>query len=321
MLWTEPDWLESVHDWIRLQLERVGLEAAGKIEQLHVRPWSTVLRAPTSSGPVWFKANAPALAHEAAVVEILAGRRPDLLPELLATDLERGWMLQANGGIRLREVLEENRNYEVWEQILPLYAELQIAVAADQERLLAAGAPDRRLTMLAGQFEELLGEKEALASLTENELDRLHKLIPRIAADCGELEAYALPQTIQHDDLHDGQVFVRDGRYLFFDWGDACVSHPFFTLVVTLAVLAHRLELEHGAPELDRFRDAYLEPWTRFRPRSELETAYPIAYRLGVLCRGLTWALIVSAIPRPLREDEEDAVPERMRMLLEVYEA
>ena len=321
MLWTEPDWLESVHDWIRLQLERVGLEAVGKIEQPHVRPWSTVLRAPTSSGPVWFKANAPALAHEAAVVEILAGRRPDLLPELLATDLERGWMLQANGGIRLREVLEENRNYDVWEQILPLCAELQIAVAADQERLLAAGAPDRRLTMLPGQFEELLGEKEALASLTENELDRLHKLIPRIAADCRELEAYALPATIQHDDLHDGQVFVREGRYLFFDWGDACVSHPFFTLVVTLAVLAHRLELEHGAPELDRFRDAYLEPWTRFRPRSELGTAYPIAYRLGVLCRGLTWALIVSAIPRPLREDEEDAVPERMRMLLEVYEA
>jgi hypothetical protein len=321
LLWTEPDWLESVHDWIRLQLERVGLEAAGKIDQPHVRPWSTVLRAPTSSGPVWFKANVPALAHEAAVVEILAGRRPDLLPELLATDLERGWMLQADGGIRLREVLEENRNYEVWEQILPLYAELQIAVAADQGRLLAAGAPDRRLTMLADQFEELLGEKEALASLTENELDRLHKLTPRIAADCRELEAYALPATIQHDDLHDGQVFVRDNRYLFFDWGDACVSHPFFTLVVTLAVLAHRLELEHGAPELDRFRDAYLEPWTRFRPRSELETAYPIAYRLGVLCRGLTWALIVSAIPRPLREDEEDAVPERMRMLLEVYEA
>ena len=321
MVWTEPDWLESVHDWIRLQLERVGLEAAGEIEQPHVRPWSTVLRAPTSSGPVWFKANVPALAHEAAVVEILAGRRPDLLPELLATDLERGWMLQADGGIRLREVLEESRNYDVWEQLLPLYAELQIAAAADRERLLAVGAPDRRLTLLPGQFEELLGDKEALASLAENELDRLRELIPRVGADCRELEAYALPETIQHDDLHDGQVFVCDGRYLFFDWGDACVSHPFFTLVVTLAVLAHRLELEHGAPELDRFRDAYLEPWTRFRPRSELEAAYPIAYRLGVLCRGLTWALIVSAIPRPLREDEEDAVPERMRMLLEVYAA
>ena len=68
-------------------------------------------------------------------------------------------------------------------------------------------------------------------------------------------------------------------------------------------------------------KNTYLEPWTRFRPRGDLERAYPIAYRLGVLCRGLTWALIVSAIPRPLREQEQDAVPERMRMLLEVYAA
>jgi Ser/Thr protein kinase RdoA (MazF antagonist) len=187
--------------------------------------------------------------------------------------------------------------------------------------LLEAGAPDRRLTLLPGQFEELLGDSETLASLTENELERLSKLIPRIETECRELEAYALPETIQHDDLHDGQVLVRDGRFLFFDWGDACVSHPFFTLVVTLAVLAYRLELEHESPELDRFRDAYLEPWTCFTPRSDLEAAYPIAYRLGVLCRGLTWALIVSAIPRPLRDQEADAVPERMRMLLEVYDA
>jgi hypothetical protein len=321
LIWTEPAWLESAHQWIRSQLERLGLELAGEIEQPHVMPWSTVLRVPTSIGPAWFKANVPKLAHEAAVVELLAGRRPDLLPELLARDLDQGWMLQADGGTRLREILEENRDFDVWERILPLYAELQIAAAVDQERLLEAGAPDRRLTLLPGQFEELLGDSETLASLTENELERLSKLMPRIETECRELEAYALPETIQHDDLHDGQVFVRDGRFLFFDWGDGCVSHPFFTLVVTLAVLAYRLELEHESPELDRFRDAYLEPWTRFTPRSDLEAAYPIAYRLGVLCRGLTWALIVSAIPRPLRDQEADAVPERMRMLLEVYDA
>jgi hypothetical protein len=302
-----------------LQLETVGLEVAGEIEQPHVRPWSTVLRAPTASGPVWFKANVPGLAHEAAVVQTLAARRPDLLPALLAVDLERGWMLQGDGGTRLREIVEGNGDLGVWEQILPLYAELQIDAAADRERLLAAGAPDRRLAVLPGQFEELLAAGQELQSLTADELHRLRDLVPQIETECLELEAHGLPETIQHDDLHDGQVFVQDGRYLFFDWGDACVSHPFHTLVVTLAVLAHRLELEHDAPELGRFRDAYLEPWTRFRPRSELEEAYPLAYRLGVLCRGLTWAMIVGAIPRPLREDEADAVPERMRMLLEVY--
>lgn len=261
----------------------------------------------------------PAQAFEPAVVQTLAARRPDLLPTLIAADSERGWMLQRDGGMRLREILEDGGDHGVWEQILPLYAELQIDAAADRERLLDAGVPDRRLALLPHQFEELLADEEALRALSGEELRRLRELVPRIEADCRALQAYDLSETIQHDDLHDGQVFVRDGRYVFFDWGDACVSHAFFTLVVTLAVLAYRLGLEHEAPELDRFRDAYLEPWTRYATRRDLEEAFPIAYRLGVLCRGLTWAMIVGAVPRPLREEEADAVPERMRMLLEVY--
>jgi hypothetical protein len=319
LLWTEPDWLESVHAWIRSQLERLGLEPAGEIEQPHVRPWSTVLRVPTDDGDVWFKANMPTQAFEVAVVETLAARRPDLVPTLLATDLQRGWMLQGDGGTRLREILEETGDFDVWIEILPLYAELQMDVAADRDRLLAAGVPDRLLASLPGQFEEVLADAEALETLTQDERRRLASLAPRIEAECRELADYGLPETIQHDDLHDGQVFVRDGRFLFFDWGDACVSHPFYTLVVTLAVLAYRLDLDHDAPELDRFRDAYLEPWTRFRPRRELEQAYPLAYRLGVLCRGLTWRSVVAVLPQPLRDDEADAVPERMRMLLDVY--
>jgi hypothetical protein len=280
-----------------------------------------VLRATTDAGDLWFKANMPALAHEAAVVQALAARRPDLVPTLFAVDLERGWMLQGDGGTRLRELLVDGDDQSVWERILPVYAELQMDAAADRERLLAAGVPDRRLVVLRDQFEELLADREALTALTDDDLGRLHALAPRIEAECRELAAHGLPETIQHDDLHDGQVFVSDGRYLFFDWGDSCVSHPFFTLVVTLAVLAHKLGLDHDARELERFRDSYLESWTRFRPRAELEKAYPIAYRLGVLCRGLTWAMIVGALPRPLRDDESDAVPERMRMLLEIYGA
>jgi hypothetical protein len=30
---------------------------------------------------------------------------------------------------------------------------------------------------------------------------------------------------------------------------------------------------------------------------------------------------VVAVLPQPLRDDEADAVPERMRMLLDVYEA
>ncbi len=280
-----------------------------------------MLRTPTDQGDVWFKAAVPGLAHEVAVVELLAARRPDLVPPVLATDRNRGWMLLADAGERLRELVSDDSDHDAWLEILPLYAGLQADLAGDADALVAAGAPDYRLGLLPARFEQLLADEEALAALGNDECERLAVLVPRVEAECRELAAFALPETIQHDDLHDGQVFVREGRYVILDWGDACVSHPFFTLVVSLAVLAHRLGVEETAPEVMRFRDAYLGAWANGTPVEELERAYPVAFRLGVLCRGLTWAHIVASIPRPLHELQADAVPERMRMLLEVYDA
>ena len=118
LLWTDPQWLAEAYTWIRERLEALGVRPTGDIEQPHVRPWSTVMRVPTSGGDVWFKANIPALAYEAGVVGVLARTRPDLLPELAAVDLERGWMLMGDGGERLRELVERERNLERWLDVL-----------------------------------------------------------------------------------------------------------------------------------------------------------------------------------------------------------
>src|SRR5262249_14497866 len=95
--WTDAGWLAGVRDWLDRQFEALGLRLTGAVEQPHVRPWSTVLRIPTTGGDVWFKANIPLLVYEAAVVDLLAAPRPDCVPGLLATDLDRGWMLMADG--------------------------------------------------------------------------------------------------------------------------------------------------------------------------------------------------------------------------------
>jgi hypothetical protein len=310
--WTTPAWLSEARAWIEAKLARLGLELSEPVQQPHVRPWSTVLRAPTSSGPVWLKANMPVLAHEAAVLQVLARRRPDAVPRLLAVDLERGWMLQADGGVRLRELLAGDPDPARWEKLLHLYAGLQIDAAANLGELLRAGAPDRRLAVLPAQYEELL---ERVDSLAGDERDRLRALAPRVAGLAEELEALGLPETIQHDDLHTGNAFVRNGGYVVFDWGDACVSHPFFTLHVTLRVLAWERGVEEGAAELDRFRDAYLEPWTRFRPHAELLAALGPADLLAGICRALTWYRILSALPAATAAEYEDAVVDRLRFL------
>ena len=313
-VWTDARWLACVKGWLDRQLEELGLQSTGDVEQPHVRPWSTVLRVPTTGGDVWFKANIPLLAYEAAVVDMLAARRPDFVPRLLATDLERGWMLTADGGERLREIVERERDLGRWLDVLRRYGRLQIDMAQDLDRLLGLGLPDRRLETLASQYEDLIGRVE---TVTEDESRRLRALVPEIAELCERLASAGVPETIQHDDLHDGQIFVRDGHYLFFDWGDSCVSHPFFSMSVTLeGQLAWGLDDVEGSEDIAQYRDAYLEPFRGFAAWAELQAAHEIALRLGWICRALNVHRFASGLPAPYREEHLQGVGVRLRMLL-----
>ena len=67
------------------------------------------MRVETSDGVVWFKANSAAHRQEAEATALLARVHPELLPELLAVDPERGWMLTRDAGTRLRELITEER--------------------------------------------------------------------------------------------------------------------------------------------------------------------------------------------------------------------
>jgi aminoglycoside phosphotransferase (APT) family kinase protein len=126
---------------------------------------------------------------------------------------------------------------------------------------------------------------------------------------CDELAGYGLPETIQHDDFHDDQVFVRDGHYMLLDWADASVSHPLLTLSVTLeGVLAWGLDDIQGSVDVTPFRDAYPEPFTRLAGGADLEAACATALRLGWVCRAVNCHLSGSEAAR---------THERLRMFLD----
>jgi hypothetical protein len=297
--WRDPAWLATAHDWIDRRLDAIGLTRVGVPEQPHILPWATVLRVPTRSGDVWFKANAAQLRHEAALVRRIASRRPDAVPPLLAADTETGWMLMADAGESLRAVSERERSLDRWYDVLPRYAGVQLDLADAVDELLALGVPDMRLGSLPAAYERLLDRIGANG--------RFRSAAPMVADLCAELAAYGLPELLQHDDLHDGQVFIRDGRHLLMDWGDACVSHPFFTLSVTLeGVLAWGLDDIENSVDTAPFRDAYLAPY-RERFDGDLVTATTAALRLGWVCR---------AVNGHMDGDEKRTVT-RLRMFLD----
>jgi hypothetical protein len=312
--WTDLDFLERAHAWIRDHAE-----VTGPIEQTHVRIWSTVMRVPTADGILWFKA--PDNPSEIGLTILLDELRPGWVPEVTASDDALGWMLLRDAGTRLRELLEADPDLSRWEVVLAGCADLQLATAPHTGRLLDLGTSDLRLAGLTARVAALLDEDEFLVldgpeGLTRADRERLRARLPEIEGMCAELAAAGIPETVQHDDLNDGNVFVDGDRYRITDWGDACISHPFHTLTVALRAIAWKLGLEPGGRDIVRLRDAYLEPFGTFGTHDELVRLSEIGYRTGTLGRALAWRHDADRRSPEDRFDDVEAVPYGLNLFL-----
>lgn len=307
--WTDPEWRAEADAWIRGRLRVVGA-----IEQPHVRPWATVLRVPTGSGPVWFKACIAALAYEVPLLELLGARHADCVPRLIASDPGRGWMLLEHAGTQLYEL---EPSLERWERFMPTYAQLQLDVAPAANAMVRVGVPDSTWPQMFKDFGLLLEDERNLRASPEDFVSReqvvaLRGLLPRLREHAERLDSLGLPMSIQHDDLHMWNVFVRDDGYVFLDWGDSCVGYPLLSLSVPLA------HADFDADGLDRIRDAYLEPFTSISTRPELVSACDSALLLAQITGILKWARIYAGLAVGNRGAYDEVISRRASDLLEV---
>ncbi|PWR10000.1 phosphotransferase [Micromonospora acroterricola] len=319
--WSREQWQVRARSWVDEQLSRAGRRVTGPVEP-RVRPWSLVWRVPTDGGPVWFKANNPGTVHEAVLVAALVGLAPDRVLTPIAVDPVRGWSLLPDGGESLRDVLGRDPDLAHWERALPGYAALQLASESRADELVALGVPDHRPEVLPGLLAELLDDHGSLRIGSEDGLspetyERLRAELPAYAERCRRLADIGIPATVQHDDLHDGNVFAGPDGYRYFDWGDASVAHPFGTLLVTLRSIRYAAGLAADDARLARLRDAYLEAWTDRYDRATLVEASDLAMTLGAVSRSLSWRRALDTAD-PSRAEYAEAVP---GWLAELFEA
>ncbi len=265
------------------------------------------------------------------MTEYLTRFRPELFPELIAADVQRGWLLMEDAGTPLRQFIREEKSFARWEEVMPLFTQLQKDLAAHTAELLATGIMDRRLDRLPGLFEALVEEREAYMTdegegLTNEEGERLRESVPEFRKMCEEVQGLGIPESIHHDDFHDGNIFLKDGRVLFTDWAESAVTHPFLSLVVMLRGAGNSLETftEDGTeagpdtPEIVELRRLYLSQWTEYAPLPELERVARIAERkLGYVNRALTWHEGISQMPEEVRPEYALAVPAYLQEYLE----
>lgn len=137
---------------------------------------------------------------------------------------------------------------------------------------------------------------DATTWLSAGEMAQLRDAAPTLAAACGELAAFAVPATLVHGDLHLSNVTDGPAGYRYFDWTDACISHPF----VDLLAFFHEDEEEVEGGLRTRLRDAYLAEWTSFEPPGRLLRAWRLAEPVAAFHYALSYRSIAAGIEPPL---------------------
>lgn len=298
--WATGDWFEEIDAWVSMVLEAYELRRTAPLERGGVEIWSTQVLVPTDHGKLFLKAVNPGQQSEVVLTAAAARLVPDQLVMPLAVEPMRGWMISPDYGETMARI--PSTDYRLWERILADFARLQRGLVPYGNELFDAG-----LTQLDPAFLPVYIDDQILLHasmpadhplhLPARDADDLHAQLEPLHAMCAFLDAGPVPLSLDHNDLHRGNVFLPsapDESLRFIDLGDAYWAHPFSSLAVPLRTMSKELGTTPADPRIRRAVTAYLHEWEEYGTVDELRHYIEPALRLGKLQAHGTWMRILA---------------------------
>jgi hypothetical protein len=303
--WFARGWFAEAERWLRAAAKESGYEPTGPVEQFRTWSISSVHRVPTTRGMVYFKASAdmPLFVNEALVTRALSSLFPEFVPAPLAIDVSRDWLALPDFG----EEVSWDAPLDVKIDIFRRFAQLQIASVEHADRLLEAGCIDRRLDWLARAQKEWFTGPLARGLLSANEFSQLQSCSAWLPTLCADLACSGIPDALLHGDMHLGNAARNERCYIFFDWTDAAVSHPFLDMI--------SIVLEDDASAAQAARAAYLAEWTAVYGPESVQNAWDLAVVLMAANHAISYLSLSSNIDSP-GQDMADVGVRWLRRLL-----
>lgn len=321
--WSERGWFDVADGWATAALQAAGIPPEQPSVQLRIWGLATVNRYKTSAGDIFFKAAAYGsggnespgsrsllFANEAVLLSAFSARFPGYVPRPVAIDTERVWMLLPDAGTPLGD----SKDVALWEAAIRVHARRQREMLGQVAALQQVGCLDRGLGHLDVDIDDLTADNEAMAFLEPTDQERFQASIPAIKALIAELATLGIPDSFTHGDLHPWNIGVQEDRLVFFDWTDACITHPFMDLASYLG--ASRV-LKDVPDARDRLRSAYLEEWHGLASPGALGRAADLAEMLAMVHQAVSYQHMIRSLEGPSRNDMGNGVPYWITRLLE----
>ncbi|RLV58049.1 aminoglycoside phosphotransferase family protein [Parashewanella curva] len=278
-IWDNNDWLESANHWVTKQLKLQKINSIGRLKPVSGWGLGHVLKQPTEQGDVYFKATAklPLFSNEALLSRYLHSINMPT-PEVLAIEETHQYQLTKDFG----GGLAEDSSATLWADAFEQFAQLQLDSLSYLKDFNKQGCLNRPISDVAAQL-QLLIEHPQLQSLLDSEIIlATEKAIAKLSHNIDELSQLEIGETLVHGDLHIENVAMSDDQCIFFDWSDACISHPFID-----GTYLYRMP---DSQDKTQIIDAYLKPWKQHYQPQQVEQAWQLCEHVCYAHQAISYA-------------------------------
>jgi len=286
--------MSSAVTWAQEFLERTGYSLEGEPQLIHDLPWSKVFCFHTAYGQIYLKIPAEVFAHESVLFNFLSKEGILHIPKIISYNPSLKCFLMKDAGNPLRENLKKNFDLLLTSHTLRTYANIQVICIDYVDQLLNVGVNDWRLAKLPSLYNTFITNHTLFESegLNYDEIKQLENLSGTFQILCERLSALGIPETLEQGDFHDNNILVRDQEVTISDFGDASISHPFFSIISFLDSLQRNHSFNKQDPNYIILRNCYLQKWGRFADIDNILKAFDITCQLRPFMFALSFSRI-----------------------------
>ncbi len=286
-------------------------------------PWSTVIRFLTSKGCFYLKHTPADLFIEPDVIQAIQKKKPDSpIPSILIKSDELNcFLMHSCGDHSLRTKFNGIINEALLINGLNSYIKIMRSFEQNFDTLEAIGVPDWRIDRLPHLYVELIERKALLKDegLTDNELDKLMRLVPTIKSICGSISEQKVKETLVNGDFNENNLIMNEKtqQISIIDWGECVIAHPFFTIASHLQSIARRYKLELKGQVLENVRQKFISCWSDIANINELNEIYQNILRLHPIFCALAIYRLQAATSNKSKEKQNWFIAGFLKTLLE----
>jgi len=244
--------------WIEATLKQLNYKTTGELSVVVEEYLGDVWSIDTDRGKVYFKATAalPLFANEAEIAYELKQLFQNNVADVIAINKDRCWQLMKDFGDTVGH--KEDADVSTFSDIYHLWGGLQRQSVDHLDKLAPIVCEYRGIDKLVELLYHYLEQPDIALAVQAQGVVINPGLREKLDEVVQKLKSYSLPECLVHGDLHDNNVAKTAQSYLFFDWSDACISHPFME-----GHIMYRL------PDSDKKQlliQRYLSNWTDYLP-------------------------------------------------------